>query len=303
MGRDKGTLPNFIVVGAARSGTTSLFYYLLQHPDIYVPKRKECMFFSGIQKDFHGRGEIFKKSIVSDLQDYKKLFSRVKNEKAIGEVSPDYLYYYDKSIKNIKIILGSDVKIIIILRNPVERAYSHYLHHVRYGIEELSFEDALHAEAKRMEECYFWAFYYAAAGFYYPALNSYFSNFPNVKVYLYDDLERSPLDLMRNIYSFLTVDSAFIPDVSSKYNVSGEYKNAFIKILSQKTDSLKKMFYPVFKQLSESQSGRKTLERVLSKVLVKPKLKAETRRYLQALFREDILQTQDLIQRDLSSWL
>jgi len=139
-------LPNFLVVGVAKSGTTSLYHYLNQHPDIFIPSRKECRFFSSKPGNFKGPGREFQNDTIKDIQGYRRLFLGCFNISARGDVSNDYLFYYTESIENIKRHIGEDAKIIIRLRNPIDRAYSNYLRHIREGWEALSFEDGLEAE-------------------------------------------------------------------------------------------------------------------------------------------------------------
>ena len=135
----KNYMPNFLIVGAAKCGTSSLHNYLNQHPDIFMPsynargmKVKEPRFLVK---------EIIKNRVhngVWDFEEYKSLFSDVKHEKLIGESTVLYLYYYETAIKNIKHYLGNDIKIIIMLRKPVDRAFSAYLHVSRGKKENLS---------------------------------------------------------------------------------------------------------------------------------------------------------------------
>jgi hypothetical protein len=207
-------LPNFLLVGAAKSGTTSLYYYLKQHPEVYLSEIKECKFFSRMTGNYKGPGdeEDLNKQIIKTLDDYKLLFTNVNHEKAIGDISPDYLYYYGESVKNIKTILGDNVKIIVILRNPVERAYSKYLHNVRECFETLSFEEALNEENARKRKNWGWGWYHTSTGFYYKQVKAYLDNFNQVKVYLYEDLKNDSPKLMKNIYEFLGTDVSYKPD-------------------------------------------------------------------------------------------
>ena len=137
----KNKLPNFLIVGAAKSGTSSLHNYLNQHPQVFMPsynkegiKVKEPRFLIKdlVQHRLHNG--------VWSFEEYQSLFDYVKDEKAIGESTVLYLYYYKHTIKNIKHYLGEDVKIIIILRNPADRAYSAFQHVSRGFKENSSFE-------------------------------------------------------------------------------------------------------------------------------------------------------------------
>ena len=109
-------LPNFLILGAVKSGTTSLFYYLNQHPDIFIPPRKEGRFFSQMPGNFEGPGADYQNDVIQTIGDYRKLYSGTENVTARGDISNDYLFYYQRSIENIKIYLGEGVKIIIVLR-------------------------------------------------------------------------------------------------------------------------------------------------------------------------------------------
>lgn len=129
-------LPNFIIPGAQKSGTTALRIYLAQHPEIFMAN-KEIHFFDN--------DENYKKGI----EGYEKFFDGWKGEKAIGEKTPNYLYY-EKAPERIYKLLP-DVKLIFVLRNPVDRAYSHYRHNVRIGQETLSFEKAIEKEEERIK--------------------------------------------------------------------------------------------------------------------------------------------------------
>lgn len=297
-------MPNFLVVGAAKSGTTSLYFYLDKHPDIYIPSVKECRFFSQMSANFKGPGdEILNKNIIKSLDEYRLLFSSVKNEKAIGDVSPDYLYFYEKSIEKIKQILG-DVRIIIILRNPVERAYSQYLHLLRDERETLSFEDALSNEEIRKKANWEWFWSYKDVGFYYKQVKAYIENFSQVKIYLCDDLKKDALLLIRDIYRFLEVDDSFVPDdLNKRYNISGVPKSRWLYEFLNRPNSLRTALKP-FISIILPKSKRQELKFLITeKNLKKTDMKTETREYLKGLYREDIIRLQELINRDLSHWL
>ena len=124
-------LPNLIIIGAPKCGTTSLFNYLGQHNDIYLSKIKEPHFL--VNKKI-GRKRL--KSLITSLKDYHNLFDSEDIYKYKLEASALYLFYADEFVKNAKKFLEKDVKIIVCLRNPVERSYSAYNHLKRYNIYE-----------------------------------------------------------------------------------------------------------------------------------------------------------------------
>lgn len=125
-------LPDFLIVGAARSGTTTLFSLLARQPRVFMPREKEPMFFS-----VYGEGWIPIDNrtgepaayVVGDLDGYLDLFKSARNGRSIGEASTWYLYRHQTTVRNIREIYGEnarDLRIIILLRDPAVRAWSHY---------------------------------------------------------------------------------------------------------------------------------------------------------------------------------
>ena len=134
------SLPNYMFIGAAKSATTTFFDILKKHEDIFVPKFKEPHFFN-IDENY-----------LKGLDWYKKTyFTDINNESIIIDFTPTYLYY-KLCAERIFDSLGPNVKFVIILRNPVDRAYSHYNHSKRDGHEVSSFEDAIKLENERIEK-------------------------------------------------------------------------------------------------------------------------------------------------------
>src|SRR3954452_17434204 len=122
------TMPNFLIVGAAKSGTTSLYYYLKQHPQVFVSPVKEPKFFAyeGEKVVYRGPGDAENnRRLVNNLADYRALFGGANGAKAIGEASPVYLYS-PKACERIRHYLP-DAKLFVILRDPAERAYPSFL--------------------------------------------------------------------------------------------------------------------------------------------------------------------------------
>lgn len=284
------TLPNFLIIGAAKSGTTALYEYLSQHPQIYMSPVKEPHFFSLGSKSG-------KKIKFNNIEEYQELFKDVSEERAIGEASPSYLYFpetYQRIQQSIP-----QTKLIAILRHPVDRAYSNFLHNQFLGWEKIEdFSETLEAEKTRYgNRRWGYAFYYKDCGFYYSQLKRYFDNFPQnqIKVYLYDDLQKDSQRLMQNIFAFLEVDSSFCPALSVKHNVSGVGKNKALHEFLLKTNPIKSILKPLVPGKLRTQ--------IKNRSLTKPKLLPQLRQQLLEEYREDILQLQDLIQRDLSMWL
>jgi len=295
-------LPNFLIVGAAKSGTTSLYYYIKQHPEVFMSQLKEPHFFLAqfVQLPLKGVGDNRKK-LVNSYQDYCKLFEHAFEEKAIGEASGSNLYYYGNTIPYIKQYLD-DPKIIIILRNPVERAFSAYISLVLQGREWLSFEEALGQESHRISAGWRHSWFYTDLGFYYNQVRAYMENFSEVKVCFFEDLLKNPGCLVQVIYSFLDVDPSFLPDTSRRFSVSGLPRSKVATLLMRPT-GLQSTITTLAKSILTERIWMKLRDAVRDRLLMKSQMKLETRRYLCDLFHEDILKLQGLLRKDLTPWL
>ena len=295
-------MPNFIILGAAKSGTTALYHYLKQHPQIYLSPVKETEFFAfeGEELNFQGPKDMPRLSITT-LEDYQAQFDGVERETAIGEASPVYLYS-SKASARIKHYLP-DAKLIVILRNPVERAYSQFLMLVRDNREPLrDFMQAVDEEETRITQNWAWGWHYVRVGLYYQQLKRYFENYQQkqIKVYLYEELKSNPDKVLKDIFDFLEVDVTFIPNTSVKHNVSGIPQNQLIHSWLYEKNLIKKVIKPFLPEKLRKEIFIKLKKK---QKLHKPELTREIRQQLLPFFQEDILKLQELIGKDLSSWL
>ena len=305
---DGKNFPDFFIPGAPKSGTTSLYYYLKSHPEIFMPYRKEPWFFC-----FYPKGEPWKypklePKPILDINEYLQLFSNSEGFKKRGEASVYYLPYYKTTIENIRRFYGKkrkSLKFIIILRNPIDRAYSHYLMLKSKGVENLSFKKAIIEIKNRLNNNWAIDYDYIYVGKYYNPVKAYIEEFgrDNIKVYLYEDLKEKPEWVIRDIFEFLGVDSNFLPrNLGKHYNVSAVPRSKTHDLLYKLLVKYNPLKYPLKAILSENikDNLRKNVRKVFMK---KPKLTKEEEEILKPIFREDILKLQDLIQRDLSHWL
>ena len=297
-------MPNFLIIGAAKSGTSALYHYLRQHPQIYMSPVKEPMFFAlaGEKVDFSGPGD--NKTInhfsVTDRTAYQLLFQDISNEKAVGEASTLYLDS-PKAPARIRHNIP-EVKLIAMLRHPAERAYSAFMHLVREGREPLTdFEQALRAEEMRRRSNWGPLWHYTQRGFYYTQLKRYLDRFDQrqIKIYLYEDFNANPLSIIKDIFRFLEVDEDFTPDISLRYNVSGIPKNRVLHTFLSKKNPIKMILEPILPVGLRQRIRIKFMNRNLTKSQLSPAI----RKQLIDIFREDILKLQELIQQDLSQWL
>lgn len=297
------TLPNFFLIGAGKAGTTALYEYLTQHPQIYMSKVKEPNFFAFMDEkvNFSGPGEdrAINKTSIANWDDYLALFKNVTQEKAIGEASHWYLYS-EKVADRIKKYIPQ-AKLIAILRDPVKRAYSDYMHFVRENRETCdNFLDAIQEENNRINNN--WGFgHYIKRGLYYDQVKRYLDTFDpsQIKIYLNEDLQADPQMLLSDIFEFLEIDNTFKPDTSYRPNVSGIPKNKILHSLLGQSSLIRKVVEPI-----ASPELRKLAIKLKGSNLARPPLNLEIRhKIIQDFFVEDILKLQDLIGRDLSTWL
>lgn len=303
------TMPNFLLIGVPKAGTTSLYNYLRQHPQIYMPPEpyKEPNFFAfeGEKLNFRRPGDNqpwLHQYTITDLKAYQGLFQGVKDEVAIGEASVLYLYL-SKAPAAIKHYIPN-AKLIAILRHPVERAFSHFIHSRRNGREWLTdFSQALQAEEKRIAQNYAPTWYYQQIGFYHRQLKRYFDIFDSsqIKVCLYEDWKSNPIRFIQDIFRFLEVNDTFIPDMSVKYLVWDKVpKNKTLFNFFTQENTIKTALRAIIPARLRKPIAAKVY---WSNITPTPKLTPEIRKQWTPVFREDIKQLQELLQRDLSKWL
>jgi len=303
-------LPNFLIIGAPKCGTTSLYVYLQQHPEVFMSIPKEPTFFGnegtdGLFNGPHDEDRTYHSRVITTFSDYSALFNGVKNEKAIGEASIYYLYL-PKAPEQIKKYVPK-ATMFAVLRNPADRAYSAYLHVVRQAREQKSFADSLREEPKRIQQKWNPLWHFKAMGFYYEQVKRYFEMFgrDQVRVYLYEDLHKEPLRLTKEIYGILGVDTSFVPDTSKRYKKSYVPKNPTIEKILYKAKvqvDFSKRHLP--KRIRwHSQKLKDLIDRVASANRVAPPpVPQAVRAALLEEYRDDILRLGDLLRKDLSHW-
>jgi len=293
--------PNLFIVGAAKSGTTSLYRYISKYPEIFFCKPKEPRYFSSKYKKFphNGLGDYVADNFtIKEESKYLDLFKSVNNKKIIGEASVDYLYYYNTAYDIKK--FSPDAKIIVILRNPIDRAFSAYVHLKGAGRENLPFEEALKQEKSRMSNNYEFIWFYKGVGKYYQQLKTYLEVFgeENVLIILFDELNKDVKSVIKKMMFFLNITPNAIIDDHIKYNFSGIPKNKIIDLIL-KNRKLQHMVKKVFPAQIVRRIGYKMLEKNLKKPIIAEKTRFELIKY----FTEDIIMLQNLISRNLSMWL
>ena len=302
MSETASQLPDFLVLGACKAGTTSLYRYLKSHPEIYLSPIKEPRYFAfpetgpvSVRPRRNVRG-------VWKIEDYRRLFAARTTERVAGEMSPLYLYSTCAPGAIRKLI--PNAKLIAILRNPAERAYSHFCHNRRDGYEPLAdFSAALDAEEKRIAEGWWSSFHYRNQGCYVRQLKRYLALFPREQmlIQVYDDMVADCHGFLKRICSFLGVDENHSFDTSERDNVTFGIPRTFI------LRRLLRYAGPAKRRIQETVplKMRSSLFQRFSKLFwaPKPEFRPGVRARLVSAFEADILELQQIINRDLSPWL
>lgn len=283
--------PTFFVVGAQKAGTTSLYVHLKRHPEVFLPADKELRIFQPEHRD----------SISLDA--YRALYAGAKGYKAIGEVTPYYLA--DPLVPSRIGELRPEARIIIMLRDPVERAYSHYLNIRRYYWDSAtSFREALVRYDNRSAQGWEYSRDYIEDGLYSAQVQRYFDTFgrDQVLVILFDDLSRNPNEVLARIARHIGVD----PDFFAGVDVS-EVPNPFHMPRGRAVSWLQRLDLTdrVIRWLPRS--FKHAVLRPLFFKMKKPPLDQESRRRLQQFYEPDVRRLEDLLGRKLpelrKSWI
>ena len=284
--------PNFFIVGAPKAGTTSLYFYLKQVPEVYLSPVKEPNYFSvKIIPDDHYLLPIRNK------KNYLKLFEKVKDEKAIGEASPSYLedpetpYLISQDV--------SDARIIAILRDPVERAFSHYLMMVSQGFEKLSFRKALDDLLTNKTRHEFR--HYLTPGQYSEQIKRYINIFGNekVKILIFEEFIRDTQKSIEEVLNFLGINKKPSSLVGNTYNPFSVSRGWYADLIMTNT-----MIRKIGLSLIPNPDLRQKIKGKLLKKAKKPEMFSEEREFLQKYYMDDAKKLQNSLNRKLPwGWL
>ena len=285
------TLPNFIMIGVAKAGTTSFYRYLDQHPEVFMCPIKGTNFFGYEDaRDWkwidEGDPPLLQHFHAKTLEEFEAMFAGASDELVIGEVSPQY-FHCPTAARRIHECIP-DVKLAVSLRNPAERAFSGFLMRTRRGDAVKNFYQELSAESRHVKE-----------GFYYRRLKRYFDLFPKhqIKVYVFEEFKKDPAKVIVDLFEFLGVNTSYVPDTSVRHNPGAIPKIRWLNQL---------FYHPAL--IGVSQAILPERLQVLAKrvrqnnLRTAPKLPSELRAELLNLYHEDILKLEALLDRDLSVW-
>ncbi|MCD4694406.1 sulfotransferase domain-containing protein [bacterium] len=294
--KNNNLAPDFIGIGVMKAATSWIFKCLIEHPEICDSSKKELHFFD--------RPDNYKKGI----EYYKSFFDNCSRDKIKGEYTPSYIF--SKEAPDLIYKHFPNVKIVACLRNPVDRAISHYKFNV-YTKGRLSIYNEFGEAVRRDNEI-------VKRGNYYGQLKKYFDLFPreNILILAYEELKSNPEREIKKIYRFLGVDDNFVPKkITEKENVTG------VKTFKEKNRYLSKFLYSIRGLISRESRFEKFFQKIgvykfLKKILKRNKIKVTVmennkedvliedgdRKYLREIYKSDIKKLEKLLKRDLSFW-
>lgn len=296
-------LPTFLGVGMEKCGTTSVYEYLNQHAQVFMSPVKETNF---LERDWSDVDRATSKrppeKSIDTLEKYASLFENAGDARAIGEVSPNYLFHYQQSSQRIQRYLP-EVKMFAILRDPVERAFSDYLMHVRDVIDPDKLV-SLDAQLERKAHSSFTL----RKGLYAEPVAHFYATFgrDRIRIFLYDRLVGDPVGFMGDLYDFIGVDRDFVPDTRVRAQTAEVPKSQAINKLLRTQNPVRSVAAAALRTVlpeSTRQTLRSRLLRLNAADKSAVKLAPETRQRLIDFYAEDVRRLQDLIQQDLSGWL
>jgi len=280
----KNKWPNFFIVGASKSGTTTLYLYLKKTPGVYMSPIKEPVFFAPSAYPF----ERF--TAIKNKKEYLSLFKNAKSQKAIGEASSGYLTDPDSP----KLIHDQipNAKIIMMLRNPVERAFSYYLHNIRNRSETKNFREAIECEIQNLKDNTVHRFYLGGS-MYYEAVKRYIEKFGRnqVKVLIFEEFITKELEYVKDVLNFLGIESEppkSINELDNSFRVARNYLAQGIITNPPLLKFVRKMRIP-------QQRIQWLREKILEKKVSKPIMLPEDRKFLEEYFHNDVQKLKKLI--------
>jgi hypothetical protein len=272
-------LPTFLGIAAVKAGSTSIYHYLGEHPDVFVSPMKETNYFAY-------EGQRNRRFRVRSWSAYRAQFAAAAGETAVGEFSPQYVNYPGAAARIAAAL--PDVRLIASLRSPADRAYSCWVGSFQGGLET---EPA--AVAIRPGSVYF------ERGFYRERLEPYFELFPRerIRIVLFEDLVRDAAAVMAGIYEFLGVDARFVPEVSRRHNAGRVPRNPRINRVWQAMRRLQPRNFQAPRTLVRWH--RRLLDRASTPA---PPPDPALRSRLLEVYRDEVDRMEALLGRDLDEW-
>ena len=286
-------LPNLFIVGTPKAGTTSLHHYLDFHPEVFMSNPKETNYFTF--DEIKKQNLYYNEEHISTRESYLALFKKAGNLPIIGEASVSYLFYPGTAKKLFD--FNPNSKIIIILRNPVERCYSHYLMDRRLGFVKDELETIIAEGAKEKSQLAHAYQQFVQLGKYSEQINQYLEVFPKeqVKIFIYEEISTERKKFILDVCAFLGIRYVYDNDFEHRTNTYNEPKGSLLKRLYASK---------IVRRTIKALLSKKQLERVNKTFFdnKKPALSASTRSLLERIYESDISKTETILGRSLNIW-
>jgi sulfotransferase family protein len=292
--------PNFFIVGAAKSGTTSAYAYLQQHPQVFFPRVKEPHYFSQVKPTREHR---FSVEAITNRSAYLRLFKGAHGSAIVGDASPSYLW--DPHAAGRISCSVPDARILILLRDPVERAYSHYLMDFREGMQHQPFYKALQRDIAREHKGWGISYLYYELGLYAGQVRRYLELFrpERVRIMLFDELRHEPKRAMRKLAAFLGID----PDPLEGVDTSRVHN----RYAEPRADWMRRLAGAKFARMVGQTAvprpiGRFIFEHLFLRPSRKPPIDPRARDLLCSLYHDDLVELEGMLNRPMpelrASW-
>ncbi|MDQ4145513.1 MAG: sulfotransferase [Actinomycetota bacterium] len=289
--------PSFFLIGAARSGTTALAEILRRHPEIFVthPKEPHFLAFAGRTVRFSGPGDdtSINRVAVTDEADYLRLYEHAGSKPARGDASVSTLYYPQQSLETLERLFPA-ARLVVILRNPTDRAFSNYQYLRTKGFESCpDFRQALELEDERMAKGWHHLWHYKKMGFYGHQLTQFVERlgYDRLLVLFYDHFNDQPHETIRHIFRFLDVDPDAPIQGEQRINVSGSVRNRSLQTLIQAGSR-----HHYIKTVIRILVPYRIRERIRAANLREAQLPQDTRLHLDRLYEDDLIKLKRLVE-------
>jgi hypothetical protein len=293
-------LPGCLFVGTAKAGTTTIEHALRAHPQVSIP-RKETFFFD---HEWMGGGRLpypmqrDPATVVTGEQEYRDLYRGMGGRTTV-EIGTGYLYHHATAIPRIQSVLGRDVRIGIVLRDPVERAWSSYMHFVKDTHETLDFRSAIAAEPERTAQGWDFMWHHIAMGRYAGQVEAYRNAFPNTRVFFFEDLRKDSAAFMRDVFDLVGVPAADMAPVKAQ-NRSGEPRFRALQRLITTENPVKGLVRPLVRLLVPEDRRRRARKFMKERNMrATAGLAADDRTWLRDIYRADVERLSGLLGQDL----
>jgi hypothetical protein len=284
--------PNFFVVGAAKAGTTSIYAYLSQHPQVFFPEIKEPHYFAQVRP---ARELRYSAEAITDRSAYLRLFRHAQGYKIVGDASPSYLWHPEVAYR-IKHVVP-DARILIILRDPIDRAFSHYLMDYREGMQDEPFYTALRRDMERPDKGWGVSYLYYELGLYSAQVHRYLDAFgpQRVRLILFEDFRRDVRRSLRELAAFLEIDPAPMAriDVAKAHNAYAAARSERMRKIAG-SDIARALGKLVPQPL-----GRYIFEQFFLRPARKPPIDPRAHKLLRSLYSEEVVKVEEVVGRPL----